>query len=125
MLSATVRCGNSAKFWNTMAIGRRYGGTRSSTRPSSLTCPLVGCLKPATMRRVVVVPPLDGPSSVMNSPGWTSRSMLSWTDKGMSAMMCRIRLNGTSRRFAGRRRGTRARYRIGLSTGRALWCYGE
>ena len=36
-----------------------------------------GAMKPATMRRVVVLPHPEGPSSVTNSPSPTSRSMLS------------------------------------------------
>ena len=37
--------------------------------------PLVGCSKPAIMRRVVVLPQPDGPSSVKNSPGGMCRSI--------------------------------------------------
>ena len=51
---------------------RFSGGTtpagEDSTRPSISIVPAVGAMKPAIMRRVVVLPQPDGPSSETNSP---------------------------------------------------------
>ena len=53
----------------TVAAGPR------TARPSSSTCPLLAASSPATMRRNVVLPQPDGPTSAMNSPRSTARSM--------------------------------------------------
>src|SRR4051812_6462671 len=56
---------------------RSIGGT--SFMPSSPihTSPLVACSRPAAMRRTVVLPDPDGPTTTMNSPSTISRSRLS------------------------------------------------
>src|SRR5262252_1628917 len=45
-----------------------------STRPSISMVPAVGSMKPAIMRKVVVLPQPDGPSSETNSPSLSARS---------------------------------------------------
>ncbi len=47
---------------------RFHGGSRVTSLPPNFTWPAVGSMKPATMRRVVVLPQPDGPSSTRNSP---------------------------------------------------------
>ncbi len=54
---------------------RLCGGVFATSSPSSRMRPLVGCSKPAIMRRVVVLPQPDGPTIVKNSPGGMNRSM--------------------------------------------------
>ncbi len=52
----------------------RWLGLRLTTsRPSMRMLPSVGVSKPATMRRVVVLPQPDGPRKETNSPCATSR----------------------------------------------------
>ena len=51
-----------------MLTGRLCGGTRVTSLPSSTTRPSVGRMKPARMRRSVVLPQPEGPSSVTSSP---------------------------------------------------------
>ena len=65
--SNTFRCGNSAYFWNTVLMRRLWGGTSLILTPSNSTSPLVGWRKPPMIRRVVVLPQPEGPSSVRNS----------------------------------------------------------
>src|SRR5258708_8284594 len=55
-----------------MPILRRRGGWRVTSTPSISTAPRLGRVKPAIMRKVVVLPQPDGPSSTTNSPGATS-----------------------------------------------------
>ena len=50
---------------------RRHGGSSVTSPPPSRTMPLVGSMKPATMRKVVVLPQPEGPSSTRNSPSAT------------------------------------------------------
>ena len=50
---------------------RFHGGSKVTSVPPSRTVPPVGSMKPATMRRVVVLPQPDGPSSTRNSPSAT------------------------------------------------------
>src|SRR4051794_11072418 len=64
----TSKCGNNAKFWNTIAKLRRNGGTPVTRLPRMKTSPSSGCSKPATSRSVVVLPHPDGPSSEKNMP---------------------------------------------------------
>src|SRR5689334_10804301 len=57
---------------------RRFsGGSTDSaeeiTSPSTSMVPLVGAMKPAIMRRVVVLPQPDGPSSETSSPSSSAR----------------------------------------------------
>ena len=47
---------------------RRWGGSSTMERPPTRMSPAVGCSKPATMSRVVVLPEPLGPRSVRNSP---------------------------------------------------------
>src|SRR3954468_14984860 len=58
---------------------RRSGGSEpdgdDSTLPSISIDPAVGSMKPAIMRKVVVLPQPEGPSSETNSPGFSARSM--------------------------------------------------
>ena len=62
-----------------MLTWRLYGGSHVTSSPLSSISPEVGGSKPPIIRRVVVFPQPDGPSSVKNSPDWTSRSMWSTT----------------------------------------------
>ena len=50
---------------------RFHGGSRVTLLPPSFTSPAVGSMKPATMRKVVVLPQPEGPSSTRNSPSAT------------------------------------------------------
>ena len=47
---------------------RFHGGSRVTSLPPSRTAPSLGSMKPATMRKVVVLPQPEGPSSTRNSP---------------------------------------------------------
>ena len=78
MLSATDRCGNRAGVWNTKPMFRLRGGSQVTSWSSNQMRPLVGSMSPAIIRRVVVLPQPEGPSSVTSSPSATSRSK-SWT----------------------------------------------
>ena len=51
-----------------MPVLRCQGGSRVTSLPPSVTWPALGSMKPATMRRVVVLPQPEGPSSTRNSP---------------------------------------------------------
>src|SRR5262245_19348414 len=61
-------CGKSAYCWKTMFTGRRFAGTFVTSVPWRTMRPASGSSKPATMRRVVVLPHPLGPSSEKNSP---------------------------------------------------------
>ena len=50
-----------------MLAGRFQGGTAAMSWPSIRILPAVGVSKPASMRRSVVLPQPDGPSSAKNS----------------------------------------------------------
>src|SRR5665811_716537 len=62
-----------------MPRSRERGGTRmprsgeDTTRPPMLISPDVGCSRPATQRKVVVLPQPDGPSSTTISPAGTAK----------------------------------------------------
>ena len=47
---------------------RFHGGNSVTSWPASRTRPAVGSMKPATMRKVVVLPQPEGPSRTRNSP---------------------------------------------------------
>ena len=47
---------------------RLHGGSRVTSWPASRTWPADGSMKPATIRKVVVLPQPEGPSSTRNSP---------------------------------------------------------
>src|SRR5262249_49409608 len=71
-LANTVRHGKRLSLWNTKP--RSPPGPRTA-RPSSVTSPELAGSRPATMRRNVVLPQPDGPTSAMNSPRSTARLM--------------------------------------------------
>ena len=52
-----------------MPMSRRAAGTEEMSLPSTMTDPVSADSKPATMRRAVVLPQPDGPSSATSSPG--------------------------------------------------------
>src|SRR5512146_995539 len=62
-----------------MPRSRERGGTRTprsgddTSRPPMLISPDVGCSRPATQRKVVVLPQPDGPSSTTISPAGTAK----------------------------------------------------
>src|ERR1700720_4744415 len=62
-----------------MPRSRDRGGTRmpragaDTTRPAMLISPEVGCSRPATQRKVVVLPQPDGPSRTTISPAGTAK----------------------------------------------------
>ena len=60
-LSSTLRCGKSAKCWNTVVVGRLCGGRSTSDCPSRTMSPPVGYSCPPIIRSVVVFPQPDGP----------------------------------------------------------------
>jgi hypothetical protein len=57
-----------------MLVGRWLGGTVDIGWPSMKISPLVGASKPASMRKSVVLPQPEGPSSEKNSPRPMSKS---------------------------------------------------
>ena len=56
-----------------MAVFRAWGGVVLTSVPSIRIRPAVGISKPAIIRRAVVLPQPDGPSSVTSSPSRTSK----------------------------------------------------
>src|SRR5262245_32595630 len=62
-----------------MPMLRSRGGTRTPSAGDDTTCPpmlivpAVGCSRPATQRRVVVLPQPEGPSSTTISPAGTAK----------------------------------------------------
>ena len=52
-----------------MPMSRREAGTEDMSLPSTMTDPASADSNPATMRRAVVLPQPDGPSSATSSPG--------------------------------------------------------
>src|SRR5579864_3834601 len=64
IFSCTVFQGNSANCWNTTA---RSGPGFVTERPPTVTVPEVGNSRPAAIRRHVVLPHPDGPTSATNS----------------------------------------------------------
>src|SRR5580693_9119398 len=62
-----------------MPSSRSRGGTRmpragdETTLPAMLISPSVGCSRPATQRKVVVLPQPEGPSSTTISPAGTAK----------------------------------------------------
>src|SRR6201996_4464624 len=62
-----------------MPRSRNRGGTRmprpgdDTTLPAMLISPSVGCSRPATQRKVVVLPQPDGPSRTTISPAGTAK----------------------------------------------------
>src|SRR6266566_10082304 len=65
-----------------MATSRRSGGRCWTGRPSKRISPSVTSSSPATMLRVVVLPQPEGPSSTVNDPSGTSRSIESTATTG-------------------------------------------
>ena len=86
---------------------RRSGGTNSpagaslTSRPPITMLPVSLRSSPATMRRVVVLPQPDGPSSVTNSPCSIARSMLStaFTSAKCRPTECRVTLGTRVSRY--------------------------
>ncbi len=58
-----------------MLVGRRFAGTPPMSRPAMTTRPSDGSSNPAMVRKSVVLPQPDGPSSEKNSPSAMPRSM--------------------------------------------------
>src|SRR5665213_1869569 len=62
-----------------MPMSRRRGGSKmpcagdDTTRPAMLIVPAVGCSRPATQRKVVVLPQPEGPSRTTISPAGTAK----------------------------------------------------
>src|SRR3954465_3286385 len=71
-LANTVRQGNRLSLWNTKP---RSPPGACTARPSSSTSPALAGSRPAMMRRNVVLPQPEGPTTEMNSPRSTSRLM--------------------------------------------------
>ena len=65
---ATVMCGKSAKSWNIMAMSRCHGGSLVTSLPPIRMPPSSGSSRPATQRKVVVLPQPEGPSRQTNWP---------------------------------------------------------
>src|SRR5438552_8704453 len=57
-----------------MAMPRARGGRSATSRPPMRIDPDVGDSSPATMRKSVVLPQPDGPSSTRNSPSLVAKS---------------------------------------------------
>ena len=55
-----------------MPVLRRQGGRFVTSMPPMRALPALGATKPAIIRKVVVLPQPDGPSSTTNSPSATS-----------------------------------------------------
>ena len=68
---STVSHGKRAYCWNTMP---RSGLGPSTGLPSTVTVPSVGTSRPPMMFKSVDLPQPDGPTTVMNSFSWMSRS---------------------------------------------------
>src|SRR5258706_3276032 len=79
-------------------MSRRFAGLSVTSRAPIQTRPLVGCWKPAIIRRVVVLPQPDGPSRVRSSPGSTARLTAS-TARTSPATAWRKRTETWSRRI--------------------------
>jgi hypothetical protein len=77
MLSATVRNGNSASAWNTIAKLRWWAGVAVISMPFNNSVPAVGVSNPAIMRSKVVLPQPDGPRKQTNCPAGTCNDTLS------------------------------------------------
>jgi hypothetical protein len=71
MFSQTVISGNRASDWKIIAVGRWFGPSPFMSRPPISTRPSVGSMKPAIIRRIVVLPQPEGPRIEKNSPSRT------------------------------------------------------
>src|SRR5215469_4435619 len=95
-----------------MAMSRSLGGTKVTSRSPISTRPPSSGSSPASMRRAVVLPDPDGPTSTMNSPSLMSRSSPS-TAGGVSLVNTRdadtyfTPAIGSLRRVRGRIHGAR------------------
>src|SRR5579883_1599733 len=78
MLPSTVMWGQRLYLWNTMAVGRRSGGSARTLWSSIRMSPASGDVNPPIILRVVVLPHPDGPRRHISSPSRTS-SVRSWT----------------------------------------------
>src|ERR1700733_3535664 len=70
-LSNTERCGESEYCWNTKATSRCAGEALVTSWPAMRIRPASGFSRPATRRKVVVLPAPVGPSSTTNAPSST------------------------------------------------------
>src|SRR6185295_8572119 len=96
MFSATVRCGNSAYDWNTIATLRWDGGSEVTSRPAIDTLPPSACSRPAISRSVVDLPQPDGPSSTLSVPSSNENDSLSTARTSPSAVVqCLLRFSAT------------------------------
>src|SRR6266496_5077888 len=73
-----------------MAMSRSLGLASVTTRSAMLISPPVTSSRPAIIRRMVVLPQPDGPTSTMNSPFWISSetSRTACTPPGNSLRTC-------------------------------------
>ena len=73
-----------------MAMSRSLGFSSVTTRSPMVISPLVTSSRPAIMRRIVVLPQPDGPTSTMNSPFSISSdtSRTACTPPGNSLLTC-------------------------------------
>src|SRR5829696_2111049 len=65
--------GYSPYSWKTMPMLRSRGGLAVTSRPSMRIVPESGDSRPQIRRRIVVLPPPDGPRSTKNSASETSK----------------------------------------------------
>jgi hypothetical protein len=75
-----------------MPMLRLCGGVRVMSAFDTITAPESANSKPAAMRRAVVLPQPDGPSSEMSSPCLTSRSSLSSATVGPNVLRTETKL---------------------------------
>jgi hypothetical protein len=66
-------CGKRLYAWNTIPAFRRRGGTWLTTWPPMTSRPPSGMSNPAAIRKAVVFPHPEGPSSVTSFPPGTVR----------------------------------------------------
>ena len=65
MFRSIVIHGSMVGFWNAMPTRSARAAT---SRPPTMTTPVVGCTRPLTSRKMVDLPQPDGPTSATNSP---------------------------------------------------------
>src|ERR1041384_5116161 len=85
-----------------MPRSRRRGGTRTprsgdeTTLPAMLISPDVGCSKPATQRKVVVLPQPEGPSRTTISPAGTWKLTRSTAGRPVAQLFARSRTSSAA-----------------------------
>ena len=65
MFRSIVIHGSMVGFWKAMPTRSALAAT---SRPPTMTTPVVGCTSPLTSRKMVDLPQPDGPTSATNSP---------------------------------------------------------